>query len=579
MLACNNQLRGLPCVVFSITATSGASVECGISTYIDPTRSHHDSSVSNEICNHRLVEDDSTSNTSEPSTPSLSHELHSCHQPSQEQSTPNEFYADLPVAATPLIESSEEIHTYSATSWSIAGTARTETPDEHDHCHWRLPGFAPTMPHRFPRGMVRALSFDSPEGKADERDYAADMDGSTKSSEHYTDVPSVGDFSDKKCACDRCGYSQLTGCLNAPANGSIYCRRCETATCACFCDDPSELDECEMEAALLLSRSETPADEVGAALILESGVFSASQHTFRKCACELCGYSEQVGCLRAAVKASIFCAFCAGPGCGCFCDWPEVDKVREDGASDCERAFVDDNMEITTPPQARAPRVVNLIASRSPSGSSTRELDEERGDATIGYRRHLSLLGKIKFMQDASENGTVDARKVVTSDYAFDSTLGYPGEGHAAKISRPPTPVQDRLWRTELVELMEALDLVALAGIKPSDEMLNCLCRLIVDKIRPEKGSRKAAWAAALWHLQTHIYIQVSMVLKVTEAAPRTFRMYCAGWNEIDWHMLHGLAERAEMAQSLAELGEDTAGPEPSDADWPGPSGLDFSEV
>ena len=128
------------------------------------------------------------------------------------------------------------------------------------------------------------------------------------------------------------------------------------------------------------------------------------------------------------------------------------------------------------------------------------------------------------------------------------------------------------------MELMDALDLVALAGIKPSDETLNYLCRLVTDKLRPETGSRKAAWAAALWHLQSHIYNQVSLVVKVTGAAPRTFRLYCAAWNEIDWNTLRELAERVEMAQNLADLGENTAGLEPSDADWQGPSALDSFE-
>ena len=125
---------------------------------------------------------------------------------------------------------------------------------------------------------------------------------------------------------------------------------------------------------------------------------------------------------------------------------------------------------------------------------------------------------------------------------------------------------------------MHALDLVALGGVKPSSDVLDYLCRLVVDKIRPETGSRKAAWAAALWHLQPHIYNRLEMVIKATGVAPPTLRLYSAAWDEIDWDMVRELAQRNEAAQDLEEFREGASSSESSGADWPGPTGLDFSE-
>ena len=130
----------------------------------------------------------------------------------------------------------------------------------------------------------------------------------------------------------------------------------------------------------------------------------------------------------------------------------------------------------------------------------------------------------------------------------FDTTLGYPGEGPVRDI-----PLRDRLTSEELCDLLQALELVELAGIQPSTDDLNSLCRLI-NKQRPEVGSRRAAWGAALYVLQPHLYKTHAAARQRAECADRTLREYVQAWRSIDWDLLYELQQRANAASAMAQL-------------------------
>ena len=136
----------------------------------------------------------------------------------------------------------------------------------------------------------------------------------------------------------------------------------------------------------------------------------------------------------------------------------------------------------------------------------------------------------------------------------FDSTLGYPGEGHAMPI----VPLCDRLTGQELSTVLDALDQVALNGAKPSNEVLDHICRLVCNKTRPEEGSRKGAYGAALWHLQPHLYSKLADVKKITEGADRTLRLYIKAWNETDWSALEELERKSHTADALMDMSSAT---------------------
>ena len=142
------------------------------------------------------------------------------------------------------------------------------------------------------------------------------------------------------------------------------------------------------------------------------------------------------------------------------------------------------------------------------------------------------------------------ATQVATPSVAaqFDATLGYPGEGPVRDI-----PLRDRLTSDELCNLLQALELVELAGVQPSITDLNSLCKLI-NKQRPEVGSRRAAWGAALYHLQPHLYKTYAAVRRRAECADRTLREYVQAWYGIDWDMLRELQQRANAASAMAQL-------------------------
>ena len=161
------------------------------------------------------------------------------------------------------------------------------------------------------------------------------------------------------------------------------------------------------------------------------------------------------------------------------------------------------------------------------------------------------LLGKVQFLHEASKNGEIAARKIDTklnsadakTKYVdnktywrhlcythniptkeiesrgieiaadggdlvlamlagkqrglFDQTLGFQGEGQPVKV----LPLKDRLSREELTSVLIALEHVSSEGIKPDDDTLRNLCRLVANTQRPEAGSLKGVWGAALWHL------------------------------------------------------------------------------